>query len=320
MKILVTGAAGFIGNNFCAKLLDLKKNYQIIGIDNINNYYSPKIKKKRISRLKKYKNFSFFKINLKDKKKIQNLFKKHKFSEVYNFAAQAGVRYSVINPQAYLESNVIGFSNLIEISKNYKVKKFFFASSSSVYGDLNKFPIKENNHLYPKNLYGLSKKYNEEVAKLYYENYKFKSVGLRFFTIFGEWGRPDMFIIKYLIASYNKRKFYLNNHGNHLRDFTYINDVLKNLLALRTKKINGFEVFNICSNNPVNLHKIIKLLEKKIPKTNIQKRGMQLADIYKTHGDNKKLIKKVGFKSVTKFEDALNKTVNWFKVNKKMFN
>ena len=320
MKILVTGAAGFIGNNFCAKLLDLKKNYQIIGVDNINNYYSPKIKKKKILRLKKYKHFTFCKINLQDKTKIQNLFKKYKFTEVYNFAAQAGVRYSVINPQAYLESNVIGFSNLIEISKNYNVKKFFFASSSSVYGDLDKFPIKENNHLYPKNLYGLSKKYNEEVAKLYFENYKFKSVGLRFFTIFGEWGRPDMFIIKYLNASYNKKKFYLNNFGNHLRDFTYIDDVLKNLLALRMKKIDGFEAFNVCSNNPVSLHKIIKLLEKKIPKVNIKKRGMQLADIYKTHGDNKKLVKKVGFKSVTKFEDALNKTLNWFKINKEMFN
>ena len=127
-------------------------------------------------------------------------------------------------------------------------------------------------------------------------------------------------MIKYLNASYKKKKFYLNNFGNHLRDFTYIDDVLKNLLALRMKKIDGFEAFNVCSNNPVSLHKIIKLLEKKIPKVNIKKRGMQLADIYKTHGDNKKLVKKVGFKSVTKFEDALNKTLNWFKINKEMFN
>lgn len=319
MTILVTGAAGFIGNNFSIQLADSKKNTTIIGIDNINNYYSKKIKNLRIKRLKTKKNIKFYKLDLQNEKKLKSLFKKYKFTEVYNFAAQAGVRYSLENPKAYVESNIVGFSNLISLSKNNKIKKFFFASSSSVYGDNIKFPIKENTILNPKNPYGLSKKYNEEIAEIYYENYNFKSIALRFFTVFGEWGRPDMFIIKYLSSAYNKKIFPLNNYGNHLRDFTYIDDVIKTILRLRKKKLTGFEVFNICSNKPVSLIKIISYLKDKMPKVKIKKRGMQKADIYKTHGDNRRVIKKSGLKKYTKFETALDKTHEWFKKNSKMF-
>ncbi|MDA7572708.1 GDP-mannose 4,6-dehydratase [Candidatus Pelagibacter sp.] len=318
MTILVTGAAGFIGNNFSIQLAN-KKNVKILGIDNINNYYSTKIKNLRIERLKTKKNIKFYKIDLQDEKKLKNLFKKHNITEVYNFAAQAGVRYSLENPKAYVDSNIVGFSNLISLSKKYKVKKFFFASSSSVYGDNVKFPIKESAKLNPKNPYGLSKKYNEEIAEIYYENYNFKSTALRFFTVFGEWGRPDMFIIKYLNCAYNKKTFPLNNYGNHLRDFTYIDDVIKTILSLRNKKLNGFEVFNICSNKPVSLTKIISFLKNKIPKVKIKKRGMQKADIYKTHGDNSRVIKKSGLKNYTKFEIAMSRTHMWFKKNSKMF-
>ena len=319
MTILVTGAAGFIGNNFLMQLANIKKNTKIIGLDNINNYYSKKIKNLKIKKFKKKKNIKFYKVDLQDEKKLENLFKKYKFKEVYNFAAQAGVRYSLENPKAYIDSNIVGFSNLIYLSKNYKIKKFYFASSSSVYGDNSKFPIKENAKLNPKNPYGSSKKYNEEIADIYYENYNFKSTALRLFTVFGEWGRPDMFIIKYLNCAYNKKIFPLNNYGNHLRDFTYIDDVIKTILHLRKKKSTGFEVFNICSNKPVSLSKIISFLKDKIPKVKIKKRGMQKADIYKTHGDNRNVIKKSGFKNYTKFETALDRTHEWFKKNSKMF-
>ena len=319
MTILITGVAGFIGNNFCAQLAFKNKNSKIIGIDNVNNYYSIKIKNLKLKKLKKYNNIKFYKIDLSDNKKLSALFNKHKVTEVYNFAAQAGVRYSVENPQAFIDTNILGFSNLISISKEKKVKKFFFASSSSVYGENSKFPLKENELLKPKNLYGLTKKYNEELAEIYFENYNFKSTALRFFTVFGEWGRPDMFIIKYLDAAFNKKKFYLNNYGNHLRDFTYIDDVVGTILKLRQKKMSGFEVFNICSNQPISLKKILKLLNKMIPKAKIIKRSMQKADIYKTHGDNKKIIKKAGFKKIHKFDTALLKTLNWFKKNSEIF-
>ena len=205
MTILITGAAGFIGNNFCHKLAKNKK-LNLIGIDSLNNYYAVKIKRHRIKRLLKNNNIKFYQINIKDKKKLKNLFKKYKFDEVYNFAAQAGVRYSEVNPTAYIDSNITGFINLIKLSKDFKVKKFFYASSSSVYGDLNNFPLKESEKLNPKNFYGMTKKLNEDIARNFFENYKFKSVGLRFFTVFGEWGRPDMFMFKYLTAAYHKKK------------------------------------------------------------------------------------------------------------------
>tara|TARA_Y100000590_G_C15527794_1_gene941966 strand:+ start:458 stop:1042 length:585 start_codon:yes stop_codon:yes gene_type:complete len=194
MKILITGVAGFIAFNF-AKELSKLKNVKVIGLDNFSSYYSLKLKHKRINNLKKNKNFNFFKIDLLEKKKVYNLFKKNRFDEVYNFAAQAGVRYSLENPTAYIDTNVCGFSNLISISQQFGTKKFYYASSSSVYGDSNNFPLNENEKIYPKNIYGLSKKFNEEIAQNFFEMYNFKSIGLRFFTIFGEWGRPDMFIL-----------------------------------------------------------------------------------------------------------------------------
>ena len=286
MAILITGAAGFIGNNFCIDFANNYKNTKIISIDNINDYYSKKIKFHRLKRFKNFKNIKFLKIDLKDKSKLIQIFNKYKFNEVYNFAAQAGVRYSEKNPQAYIDSNITGFLNLIRLSKDYKVKKFFFASSSSVYGDSKKFPLSENEILNPKNFYGMTKKLNEDIAKRFFENYKFKSVGLRFFTVFGEWGRPDMFLIKYLDAAYNKKKFFLNNYGNHVRDFTYIKDVTKLLIKLRDKKIVGSDIYNICSNNPINLKKVIKLLSGNTPRVKIKKRGFQKADVYKTHGNN----------------------------------
>jgi len=202
-KILITGIAGFIGFSLAKKLLR-KKNIKIIGIDNLNSYYSKKLKLKRLQILRKNKNFNFYNTDLINKKKLKEIFKKNKFSTVVNLAAQAGVRYSYKNPKSYTDSNIIGFINLIEIIKYYNIKKFIFASSSSVYGDQKPFPKSEKSELNPINLYSLSKLSNEYFAKSMGKSMITKIIGLRFFTIYGPWGRPDMMIMKYLIASKKK--------------------------------------------------------------------------------------------------------------------
>lgn len=323
MTILITGVAGFIGFNYAKFLLDKSKTHKIVGIDNFDTYYSVSYKKKRISFLKKYKNFIFYKIDIKNYENLNNIFKKNKISIVYNFAAQAGVRYSLINPDLYINNNILGFFNILKISKDNNAKKFFYASSSSVYGESINFPLKENEILNPKNIYGLSKKINEEISVLDNFKGKMKIIGLRFFTVFGEWGRPDMFIIKYLYALYKKKSFYLNNFGNHYRDFTYINDVCKILFLLKNKKnLKNNIILNICSNKPYKLTYIINLINKfsNISSLHIKKRKMQKADILKTHGNNNLVIKLTNFKSFTKVEKAINNTAEWFRLNYKKLN
>ncbi len=314
MKILITGAAGFIGFSFVSHLLK-KKKYNITGIDNFENYYDVDLKKRRIKELKKNKKFNFINGDICNQKLIENLFKKKKFNIVFNLAAQAGVRYSIDHPRKYIENNINGFFNIIENCKKYKIERFFFASSSSVYGENKNFPLKENEEIYPKNIYALSKKNNEEIALLYQKYYNLKSVGLRFFTVYGQWGRPDMFIMKYMNAFRKKKTFFLNNYGNHLRDFTYIEDVVKmmeNILNKR-KKIKKFDIFNICSNNPINLQRVIKFMNKNKIKPKIKKVGLQQADIYKTHGNNKKIIKITKFNKFTNLEKGLLNTLYWYK-------
>ena len=314
MKILITGAAGFVGFNF-SNLLLKKTNFKIIGIDNINNYYSTKLKKDRIKHISKNKNFIFKKIDLLDKKKIEKLFKQNKFDLVFNFAAQAGVRYSIVNPRSFVENNILGFYNIIEFCKKYGVKKFFYASSSSVYGENKNFPLNEKQLINPKNMYGLSKKINEEIAQIYNTN-KFTTVGLRFFTLYGPWGRPDMFMIKYLSASYDKKiKFYLNNFGNYLRDFTYIDDACNGMLMLLKKKLKKENyIFNISSNSPVNLKKVLLIIDSLTKKKPIiVKRKLQEADIIKTHGDNSYLKSKISQKDFTKINIGIENTIRWYK-------
>ena len=261
MKILITGAAGFIGYNFSKYLLE-NYNYKVVGLDNLNDYYSVKIKKKRLRELSKFKNFNFSKIDLKNRKQVSKIFKK-KFNMVFHFAAQAGVRYSLKNPRVYIDSNIVGFFNLIENIKFYNIKKFFYASSSSVYGDSNKFPLSESDKINPKNIYGLTKKNNEEMVETYFKNSDIKCIGFRFFTVFGEWGRPDMLIYQYLASIFNNRKiFYLNNFGNHTRDFTYIKDVCHIMDLFIKKKIKkSHQIFNICSNRPIKITSILKYID-----------------------------------------------------------
>ena len=316
--ILITGAAGFIGFSLAEKLLR-KKNIKIIGIDNLSSYYSKKLKAKRLQILKKNKNFKFYKIDLTEKDKLENIFKKNKFSHVLNFAAQAGVRYSYENPKSYTESNILGFINLTEIIKKFKVKKFIFASSSSVYGDIKPFPKLENSELNPINLYSLSKLANEEYAKSIGKSMIAKIIGLRFFTIYGPWGRPDMLIMKYLIASKKKTNFLLYNNGDHFRDFTYIDDavnICENLINKKVKK--KFDIFNICSSKPLHITKVIKEINKFSKKPKILKKPRDRADVYKTFGSNKKisnfLKKRIRF---TDYKKGIENTRKWFLKNNK---
>ena len=317
MKILVTGAAGFIGYNFCNYLLLKNKSFRIYGIDNMNNYYDVSLKKKRLNILKKYKKFKYFKIDINNKKKLEKIFKINKFDFVFNFAAQAGVRYSINHPRKYIDTNIVGFYNVIENSKKYKIKRLFYASSSSVYGENENFPLKENEKINPKNIYGLSKKLNEDISQIFNKYYNLKSTGLRFFTVYGEWGRPDMMMMKLIECHYKKKIFYLNNFGNHTRDFTYIGDVVKILenLLINNKKLKDKDILNVCSNKPINLINIILFMKKNFISPKIKKVPLQQADIIKTHGDNKKIKKYAKFNKYSDWKECIKKLIIWYKKN-----
>ena len=313
MNILVTGAAGFIGFHLCNKLLK-KKKIKVFAIDNFDPYYSVKLKKKRVNELIKNKNFIFKNSDLKNDK-TYNYLKNKKIKFIFHLAAQPGVRFSVSDPKRYIDENIIGFSKLLEFARFQKVLCTFFASSSSVYGDCKKFPTKEEDRLNPKNVYGLTKKFNEELAYFYSKNFNLKMIGLRFFTVFGPWGRPDMLTLKLLDKIKKKETFQINNFGNHSRDFTYIDDVVDMMINLFSnyKKIKIFDYFNICSNNPISLMKVVNHIIKSTKKTKLKKVKFQKADVFKTHGSNKKILKIIKFKKFSNIFSALNKTINWHK-------
>ena len=318
-KILITGAAGFIGYSLCQKLIH-DKNNEVIGLDNLNSYYSVKLKKQRIRELNKAKNFQFFKLDLLEKNKLNDLFKKKKFSLVYNFAAQAGVRYSFENPESYCNSNIIGFNNLLNLVKKFKVKKLFFASSSSVYGNIGPFPKKENSKLDTLNIYSLSKLANEIIAKTHIRKSKTQIIGLRFFSIYGEWGRPDMLILKYLLAAKKRKSFELFNYGDHYRDFTYIDDAIQIILKLSKLKIKKkFDIFNICSSKPIKITEVLKIINSFKIKTKVTKKPLHAADVLKTYGDNRKVRKIVKKLKFTNYKVGVENTVKWYKKNKHLF-
>ena len=311
MNILITGCAGFIGYSLSVRLLK-RKNVNIIGFDNLNKFYSVKLKKKRLSILKKNKNFEFLKLDLNNKKQLSKLFREKKIDIVFHFAAQAGVRYVSSHPEKFIQSNILGFHNLIDTSKNYKIKKFFYASSSSVYGDSNSFPVNENSKLSPKNIYGLSKKLNEEYLEIN-SNKKTKYIGLRFFTVYGEWGRPDMLILKYLTFAKKNKTLFLNNSGNHWRDFTYINDVTNILSKLIDKNFKKNEIYNVCSNRPILIKNLILYLNKKTGFNKIKNVSGNNLEVFKTHGKNSKIKRKVNFSKYSDFNKNVDNTIKWFK-------
>ena len=316
MKILITGSAGFIGFNLAKKLLESRK-IKVIGIDNINDYYDINLKKKRNNLLKKKINYTFIKTDIRDNKKLDKIFKKEKFDFVFNLAAQAGVRYSIDHPREYIENNILGFYNIIENVKKYKIKRLFYASSSSVYGENTNFPLNENQKIHPKNIYALSKKINEEISSIFNKYYQVKMTGLRFFTVYGDWGRPDMMMVKFIESYYKKKSFKLFNFGKHVRDFTYVEDVVNILYLLLKahKKLPNNDIFNICSNDPINLEKIIEFMNKNGINPKVKKVTLQKADILKTHGNNKKILKYVRFTKFTNWKEALKKTITWYQKN-----
>ena len=314
-NILVTGAAGFIGFHFCKKILSIK-NCKVFGIDNLNNYYPVKLKMDRLNILKKNKNFTFSKIDISEMNSLKNFFLSKKIDIIFNFAAQAGVRYSLINPESYIKSNLKGFLNMLELAK-IKKTKLIYASSSSIYGDQKKFPISEKSKGIQKNLYASTKALNEKLANLYFKNFDVPVMGLRFFTVYGEWGRPDMLYLKYLSAIKKGKIINLYNFGNHTRDFTYIDDVSEILLKLahiKNKKYFRNNIMNICSGKPIRLKDYLKFIEKLYgKKCKTKKIAKQKIEILKTHGSNTKIKKLIRKNKFINYKVGLNNTVNWFK-------
>ena len=310
MKILITGAAGFIGFHLSRNLLKFKKN-KIFGIDNFDKYYSIKLKKKRIELLKKEKNFHFQKIDITSIK-LSNYLKNKNFDIIIHLAAQAGVRYSMVNPEKYLNTNILGFANLFENIEEKNLKKVIYASSSSVYGDTKISPTNEKCMTNPKNIYGYSKVINENMSNYYSKRLKVPFIGIRFFTVYGVWGRPDMFILKVLKTHFKKKYFYLNNQGNHLRDFTSINDVVKILTQILNKKTKKNNIYNICSNRPLLINNVLAQIEKKVGKIKIRNVNRNSADVLNTHGDNKKVLKEVNSFELSNFTLELDKIIDWF--------
>jgi UDP-glucuronate 4-epimerase len=310
--ILITGCAGFIGFSLCQLLLG--KNLNVIGIDNLNIYYSQRLKKKRLEILKKKKNFVFYKINISNKKKLNLKLKKIRIDIVVHLAAQAGVRYAIKKPEEFIKSNVNGFFNLIEALKKHKIKNFFYASSSSVYGDQKIFPLNENMKTNPTNIYGLTKKFNEELVNIYNKN-STKYIGLRFFTVYGEWGRTDMLILKFLSNVKKKISFSLYNYGNHYRDFTYIEDVVKILEKLLVKKYKKNEILNICSGKPEHIGRLVKYMSKKTGFKKIINTKRNNYEIYKTHGSNTKLKKFINFRKFSNIYEKIDNIILWHKKN-----
>jgi len=310
MKVLITGVAGFIGFS-CAQYF-LGKKISVTGIDNFENYYSVKLKKLRVKVLKKNNKFNFFKIDISSKSQI-NKIKSINFDYVFHFAAQPGVRYSLINPQKYYKNNIKGYINLVEGISKKKIKKIIYASSSSVYGDQKFYPTKENTILNSKNPYGISKIINEELSEIFSRYNKAKFIGLRFFTVYGEWGRPDMFIIKLLNSIYNGKLFVLNNSGNHYRDFTYIKDIVKICYQfIKYKSLKNHEIFNVCASKSVNILKLSREIQLQTKKGLIKNIPANKADVYETFGSNLKIKKALKIKKFTNINIGLKKTINWY--------
>ena len=317
-NILVTGSAGFIGFHLASKLV--KKNVNIINVDNLNDYYQVSLKMERIKHLKKLfkdnkKKFILKKIDISNKDEVLKIFKKYKFSKVIHLAAQAGVRYSFINPRIYAETNLMGFFNILEGCRIYKVKNLIFASSSSVYGESKKFPYKENEILNtPLQFYASTKLSNEIMSYSYSMLYNINVIGLRFFTVYGPWGRPDMAYFSFTKKILSGKAIEVFNHGKHFRDFTFIDDIIKGvLLTIFKKPKKKYQILNIGYGKPVKLMDLIKYLEKFLgKKAKIKYLNKQKGDMDKTFSSIDTLKRLYGYKPNTNPSTGLKKFVDWY--------
>ena len=314
-RVLITGSAGFIGFHLSKYFLDNK--FSVIGIDNLNDYYSVKLKISRNNILKKYNNYKFYKSDIINKDKIFRIFKENKIDFVINLAAQAGVQYSLKNPFVYVKTNILGFLNIIEASKKYKVKKILYASSSSIYGSNKIFPFKENQKTdNPISLYAATKKSNELIANVYSYIFKIKFIGLRFFTVYGPWGRPDMSLFIFTKNILNNKKIVVYNKGNMFRDFTYIDDIVDVVyrLAISKKIKKSFNIFNIGGSRSIRLNKYINLIEKYTNKKakKIYKEKLK-SDVEKTLSNTQNLKKVIQKEKYTKVESGIQNFISWYK-------
>ena len=314
MKILVTGSAGFIGFHVSDYLL--KNNNTVIGIDNINDYYDVNLKKSRLKILKKNKNFFFHKFDLINANKLEYLIKKFKIKYIVHLAAQAGVRYSIENPKTYFKNNLEVFFNILEASKKNNIKHLIFASTSSVYGENKNFPLKENDNTdKPISFYAATKKSNEILAHSYSYIYNLPCTALRFFTVYGPYGRPDMALFKFTKNILENKKIQLYNNGNHSRDFTYITDIVSGIFSILKKNNtkNLFNTFNIGNGNSRKLKDYLKTIEKKLNKNaKIINLPLQLGDIKKTHSDISLLNKYSNYLPETDIEEGINNFIDWY--------
>ncbi len=314
-KILITGVAGFIGYHVAKKLI--KKNFKIIGIDNLNNYYDPKLKKERLHQIQK--KIIFYKLNILNYNLLERIFKKHKPSIVINLAAQAGVRYSLTNPKSYISTNLTGFFNVIELSKIYNVKHFIFASSSSIYGLNKKLPFKETMKTdNVASIYGATKKSNELIAHSYSHIHNLPCTGLRYFTVYGPWGRPDMALFKFTKQIINQQKITVFNKGLMSRDFTYIDDITEYTYKILNKipyKSNiPFQIFNLGNKKPIKILKFIKILENVLKKkARIKYLNFQKTEIKNTSSNTNLLYKTLKIKKVTPIKIGITNFVKWYK-------
>jgi UDP-glucuronate 4-epimerase len=332
MKVLVTGAAGFIGFHLTLALLDRRD--EVVGVDNLNDYYDPALKQLRLDEIAKHPksaNFEFIKLDISDRALMEELFSTHQFDVVVNLAAQAGVRYSLENPNAYVDSNLVGFVNVLEGCRHSKVQHLVFASSSSVYGMNTKQPFSTDDRVdYPISLYAATKKSNELMAHTYSHLFDIPTTGLRFFTVYGPYGRPDMAYYSFTKAITEGAPINVFNFGKMQRDFTYIDDIIKGVVRLMDIKPSSqsnktsnakapFNVFNIGNNKPVTLRRFIEAIEKAVGKKAIENLlPMQAGDVPVTYADIDDFSKVTGFYPSTSIEDGIEKFVKWYEFENKL--
>lgn len=329
-KILVTGAAGFIGSHLSLRLLD--RGDEVVGLDNLNDYYDVSLKEARLARFNEHENFRFIKMDLSDRAAMEELFATEGFDKVVNLAAQAGVRYSLQNPHSYIDSNIVGFTNILEGCRHQQVKHLVYASSSSVYGANQTMPFSVHDNVdHPLSLYAASKKANELMAHTYSHLYGLPTTGLRFFTVYGPWGRPDMALFLFTKAILEGRPIDVFNHGKMKRDFTYVDDIVEGIVRVldRVAEANPswsgkkpdpgtssapYRLYNIGNNNPVELMQFIEAIEKALGKK-AEKHflPLQSGDVPATYADVDDLMKDVGFCPATPIDSGIRSFVDWYK-------
>ena len=338
MKLLITGAAGFIGSFLCKRLLETT-NDEIIGLDNLNDYYDVSLKETRLGMLKSYKNFKFIKGDISDKSFVDKLFNDYKFDAVVNLAAQAGVRYSIDHPDVYIQSNIIGFYNILEACRNHPVKHLVYASSSSVYGGNTKVPFSTDDKVdNPVSLYAATKKSNELLAHAYSKLYNIPTTGLRFFTVYGPMGRPDMAYFSFTNKLIKGETIEIFNYGNCKRDFTYIDDIVEGIIKVMNKPplkkdgddglpIPPYKIYNIGNNHPENLLDFVNILSEELIKANVLPKdfdikkhmklvAMQKGDVPITYADTSDLERDFGYKPSTSLRDGLRSFAEWYSKRK----